>query len=207
MSNKILFLSLILQSALSSNTFCLLEDKMNGQCSVCMASIPQPTFTCTFPTRPVENCIIYSHYEECFICIFGYELIDGKCKKIDDSNKCIYPVGKECRMCRKKVLLYDDGTCSDKFTCSDEHVDYCRSLGKGQEAPLICEEGYLIRDPFNTCEKAPESLKNCWYSYDMKDCTECKINYYLENGACIKSPHYYFDLDWMRTEQPRERVL
>ena len=76
------------------------------------------------------------------------------------------------------------------------------------EHPILCEEGYMISRPDQfDCVKETEQLKNCRFTKDMQNCYECRINYYIDNGRCVKSPDYYFDLDWMKVEQVSEAVL
>ena len=207
MFTSLFVLGLMSRGALSSDTYCLAG--ITNMCNLCAASILQPNNTCVPPQTPVENCLVYAQDQSCEICVYGFKLIDRSCKKIKDSEDCIFTHFGNCNMCRKKKLLMFKGkSCSKTKTCQKEHVDYCGFFAF-KEFPLICEEGYMPNsdaiDP--ECVKVPETLNNCELSYDMINCYQCRVNYYIENGRCLKSPSYYFDLDWMKVEQIRSSVL
>ena len=209
MSLSLLLLTLISHPTISDDTYCTTNDEY-GNCLECEVSILQPDGTCRVPQNPIENCLIYLEDESCFKCVYGYKLVDRSCTKIDDSDMCIFGTNDSCYLCRRKQALVfhyarpSHWFCSETAKCENPHSDYCRIYERKEEA-IFCESGYVANFK-GECQKVTQRTQNC-KTANAKICFECMPNYYIQYGSCVKSPDYYFDLDWMHKLQTEERVM
>lgn len=172
-------------------------------CDVCSASIHSEDKKCVGVPKEIPNCNVYADETRCSLCLPGYKLQADLCYPIEYEEPCYWPVSAlVCLLCKPQLVHF-----TLMLTCGGEtsSIPHCRYGAWNKytgSSCLRCETGFTYvqqsEASSNSCVESKRDLFGCWISKDGKSCSQCDFNFYIENGKCLVSPAYHFDLPLLK---------
>ncbi len=115
---------------------------LGSTCSYCYASYLGQNGKCLAPTVEDENCLTFSSQSVCKKCVYGYNLVNGKCVSISIENCVVLKNETECEICSEGIKVVN-GLCKEENECSIENCKYCGMDGV-TEICILCDGGYAL---------------------------------------------------------------
>ena len=168
------------------------------RCLNCADGYANDTGTCVPVKTKIPNCITYDSFDTCLECDFTFQLLNGKCSKIPEAEKCARKdINGDCKYCLNRVLM-NEGVCTkNNKTCSISHCKLCSNYFE-QEQCEICKDNFVVL-PYDDngvtktrCVHENGRTSGCQIASfdDERECLFCRVNYYFSEGKCVFSQDY-----------------
>ena len=191
-------------------------DCPSNRCLVCTNNVLQIYSECDNSDNCTkEGCLNCITDDECLICMQGYYLLNGICKRCTegcsicaDSNECINCLSgfelnsnKRCipsnkfdyninlyKMKKNKLIKknYPDENVIDLGSLDIPECDKnCLKCYQNTGVCKECDSLYKLTD--NKCEKycSDTNCEECSMINGFEKCSKCKTDYILKNGLCV----------------------
>ena len=155
--------------------------KCEENCNICIDETTCKSCKTGF-TAENGKCVEYTNSgckykmegsDDCVICVDGYYLKDGDCRKCADSCSTCSDDYFKCITCANDYYFNSEGLCAP---CSG--LNNCSTCG--QYGCVECESGFYIKD-YN-CYECPDNCNECANGV----CSECADGYVVSRGECSK---------------------
>ncbi len=189
----ILTVSAFLTEDGANDEYCLVRE--GGRCQICAFSYPH-NGKCVVPATTIPNCLQYKSETECFDCKLGgyVNTFNNTCDRLPQTNCLNVDDNFNCFACAKGLRINYHSCADESIKCRIENCEICVE-DREVEFCSLCKDGYVAyRGPANvsTCVKENEKTKGCWmFDYDSHECASCKVNFYFDEGKCVKSTKYF----------------
>ena len=192
-------LIIILQTVLgcsSDQPLCI--SCLANECLICVESL-LINGKCESINYKVNNCVFYKEDGICKNCQLGYFLTtENECEKIIIGNCLEIYKYQLCTMCQSPMRT-KGGKCDPGNTCETVNCQLCTVDKLSAEICFKCQSGSVLQvtdEGRTVCTMGLKEMEGCLMGglEGHKSCQICELGYYMENGICLATSEYDFNM-------------